>query len=202
MSSGVRRITLALTASVALMLGAASGAAAACPDEALRSLSLTEVALEQSVLCLINEERAAAGIAVVVPNAKLRAAGVRHSADMVRRGYFGHTSPTGTGFIERIVEAGYTHNARTWLVGENLVWGSGGLSSPAELVLAWMNSPPHRANLLRSRFRDIGIGVVRGTPFDPTLAGGVTVSSEYGHRSGRVKGKAKERDGRPRGHRR
>ncbi len=127
---------------------------------------------------------------------------MRHSADMVRKGYFGHTSPTGVGFIERIVETGYTHKARTWLVGENLVWGSGGLSTPAELVQAWMNSPPHRANLLRSRFRDIGIGVVRGTPFEPTLAGGVTVSSEYGHRSGRVKGKAKERDGRPRGHRR
>jgi hypothetical protein len=62
-----------------------------------------------------------------------------------------------------------------------------------------MNSPPHRENLLRPTFREIGIAAVAGTPVssgDPT---GVTVSSEYGYRNfgknkkGRAKkGKAKK----------
>jgi hypothetical protein len=46
-----------------------------------------------------------------------------------------------------------------------------------------MNSPPHRENLLRSRFREIGIAAVVGTPQSSRDAHGVTVSSEYGYRS-------------------
>jgi len=38
--------------------------------------------------------------------------------------------------------------ARTWTVGENLVWGNGPLSTPQGLGHGWMNSPPHRENLL------------------------------------------------------
>lgn len=200
MQSGARKTILALTASLALMLGAASSAAAACPDEAQRSSSLTEVALEQSVVCLINQQRAAAGIGRVEQNMRLGSAAARHSSEMVREGYFAHTSPIGVDFIDRILVTGYMRKARVWLVGENLAWGSGGMSSPAELVLAWMGSPTHRANLLRDRFREIGISAVRGTPFDPSAAGGITISSEYGYRAGRLKGKAHH--GRTRGQRR
>jgi hypothetical protein len=74
-------------------------------------------------------------------------------------------------------------SARSWVVGENLVWGTEELSTPQALVTAWMNSPPHRENLLKPRFREIGIAAVAGTPVagnDPT---GVTVSSEYGYRT-------------------
>lgn len=42
------------------------------------------------------------------------------------------------------------------LVGENVAYGyeSGRLN-----VTAWMNSPPHRENILNSKFRMIGVGV-------------------------------------------
>ncbi len=45
-----------------------------------------------------------------------------------------------------------------------------------------MNSPPHRANLLRGRFREIGLSAARGTPISAADGNGVTVSSEYGYR--------------------
>lgn len=198
MEPGARKTTLALIASLALTLGAASSAAAACPDEGVRSSSLTQVAIEQSVLCLINQQRATVGIGPVAHETRLRGAAVRHSSEMVREGYFAHTSPSGVGFISRILDTGYMRKARVWLVGENLAWGAGSLSSPAELVRAWMGSPTHRLNLLRDRFREIGISAVRGTPFDPSSAAGITVSTEYGYRSGRLKGKV--RNGHPRRH--
>jgi hypothetical protein len=74
-------------------------------------------------------------------------------------------------------------NTRLWVVGENLVWGTGPLSTPDALVTAWMNSPPHRENLLRARFDEIGIAAVVGTPESENDTTGVTVSSEYGYRA-------------------
>ncbi len=112
---------------------------------------------------------------------------------MVNAGYFGHASPAGVSFIDRILDTGYTRGSRTWQIGENLVWGSAALSSPAALVRAWMQSPPHRGNLLKPRFREIGIAAVRGTPVNRADAAGVTVSSEYGFRAKRKKGKKAKR---------
>jgi hypothetical protein len=109
---------------------------------------------------------------------------------MVADGYFAHDTPSGVSFIDRIVATGYTRGASYWLVGENLVWGSYSLSTPASMVQAWMDSPAHRANIMRSPFREIGIAAVRGTPYDANDPEGITVSSEYGVR------KAKKRHGR------
>ena len=146
--------------------------------------------MSQSILCLVNEERGAAGIGPVYrqPASSSRRPSV-HSHDMVSDGFFAHTSPDGTDFVDRIADTGYTSGARGWLAGENLAWGSGSLSTPAEVVQGWMESPPHRANLLHGRFREIGIGVVRGTPEDASDTDGVTVTSEYGYRSGGKKAK-------------
>ena len=116
-----------------------------------------------------------------------QATAARHSNDMVQNGFFGHTSPAGSTFIDRIMATGYTRGARSWLVGENIVWGSGGLSTPASMVEAWMESPPHRANLLRGRFREIELSGARGTPDDAGDPEGITVSSEYGYRDTKKK---------------
>ena len=46
-------------------------------------------------------------------------------------------------------------------LGENIIVGPGDLS-PAALEAAWMNSPPHKANILSGAFNIVGIGYVRG----------------------------------------
>ena len=43
-----------------------------------------------------------------------------------------------------------------------------------------MNSPPHRANILSSSFRSIGIGIAYGTPVG---GGGGTYTTDFGRRS-------------------
>jgi len=173
----------------------ASGPAAAsdCPNTDAQVNGLAQAQMEGSIGCLINEERTSRGLRAVQPNASLRQAAAGHSKEMVDQGYFEHTSPAGLTFSERILDTGYTRNARSWLLGENLVWGSGPLSTPQALVTAWMNSPPHRENLLRARFREIGIAAVAGTPESKSDATGVTVSSEYGYRAGAKKHRPKAR---------
>jgi uncharacterized protein YkwD len=143
--------------------------------------------MESSITCLINEERTSRGLGAVQPNGDLRDAALSHSNEMVAQQYFEHTSPQGVTFIDRIESTGYMRSARAWIVGENLVWGTGPLSTPQSLVTAWMNSPPHRENLLKARFNEIGVAAVDGTPEGDQGDPGVTVSSEYGFRAGAAK---------------
>jgi uncharacterized protein YkwD len=166
-----------------MLVTGSPASASSCPNTDVQVTGLTQGAMEGSIACLINEQRAASGVVPVAPNAALRQAALSHSAEMISQGYFEHTSPAGVTFVDRIEATGYTRGARIWELGENLVWGSGSLSTPKSLVTSWMNSPPHRENLLRARFREIGIAAVVGTPRSSSDATGVTVSSEYGYRS-------------------
>jgi uncharacterized protein YkwD len=180
------RLTTALACiAVAALCGAAPASATYCPDAETLASEQTVVQIEESLRCLINERRAEAGLAAVRRESRLRDAAQRHSEDMVSRGYFAHDTPSGVSFIDRITATGYTRGASTWLVGENLVWGSYSLSTPAAMTQAWMDSPAHRANLMRSRFRELGISAVRGTPYDASDLEGITVSTEYGMRKDR-----------------
>ena len=192
--------TLTAIAMVAawMLVNGSPASASSCPGANLQVSGLSQSAMESSIACLINEQRAGHGVRPVQPNAALRQAALGHSTEMISQRYFEHTSPAGVTFVDRIEAAGYTRGARSWEVGENLAWGSGSLSTPGSLVTSWMNSPPHRENLLRARFREIGIAAVVGTPESSRDARGVTVSSEYGYRSfakakkKRSKGKARK----------
>jgi uncharacterized protein YkwD len=184
---------VALVATWALIAGS-SASAADCGPVNTQVTGLSQGQMESSIGCLINDERAGYGLQPVTPNADLRQAALSHSNEMVDEGYFEHTSPAGLTFIDRIDATGYMRDARSWVVGENLVWGTGPLSTPQSLVTSWMNSPPHRENLLRPAFREIGIAAVAGTPVSRNDLTGVTVSSEYGDRafaSNKSKGKPK-----------
>jgi uncharacterized protein YkwD len=46
----------------------------------------------------------------------------------------------------------------------------------------WMNSAPHRANILDPGFRDVGVGVARGYPMGAN-AGSATYTVDFGARS-------------------
>jgi uncharacterized protein YkwD len=173
---------LALGACAAALL-ASPAAASDCAGATTPASAQSGAQLETSVICLINEERGTAGRRPVHTNAKLRQAALGHSSDMVANSYFEHTTPGGISFTDRLNQVGYMRGARSWLVGENLVWGTGERSTPEQLVESWMQSPPHRANLLRPRFREVGVAAVLGTPVDAIDSAGITVSSEYGVRT-------------------
>jgi uncharacterized protein YkwD len=192
-----RRSFLSLIALVAIwtLVAGASASAADCGPVDTQVTGLNEAQMESSITCLINDERTTYGLQPVTPNDDLREAAVSHSNEMIDEGYFEHTSPAGLTFMDRIEQTGYMQGARSWTVGENLVWGTGPLSTPEALVTAWMNSPPHRENLLRPAFREIGLAALTGTPVGRIDLTGVTVSSEYGYRTFAAKNAKKKSKG-------
>ena len=167
---------------VAFGLAGATSAHAAtradCPnaDTALTVSNSGDV--RAAVLCLINADRTQRRLTPLRENAKLRSAAVAHSADMVRSGYFAHTAPNGDTFVDRILDARYTTLNQDWSLGENLAWGTGEPGTARGVQSAWMRSSGHRANILKSVYREIGIGVRTGVPTDAAV--GATFTTDFG----------------------
>ena len=110
--------------------------------------------LERQMLDLVNEERQAAGLQPLAPDPELTEVARAHSADMFARGYFAHDTPDGLTPFDRMRAA----NVRFLTAGENLALAP--TISVAHTGL--MNSPGHRANILRPQFGRLGIGVMDG----------------------------------------
>jgi uncharacterized protein YkwD len=107
------------------------------------------------VVDLTNRERAGAGLPALAVDARLTVAAQAHSADMVARDFYSHTDPDGGKPWDRAAAAGATRRT----VGENIACGQ---RSPADVVEGWMNSPGHRANILKADFTHIGVGLAGG----------------------------------------
>lgn len=138
-------------------------------------------AVRAAVLCLHNRERSARGLPLLRENSKLRRAAEGHSGDMVTSRYFAHESLSGADMADRILRTGYARG-RAWSLGENIAWGTGSLGTAAEIQRAWMESPGHRANILRRQFREIGIGIAVGAPVDAGGLEGATYTADFGVR--------------------
>jgi uncharacterized protein YkwD len=133
--------------------------------------------MSRAILCLLNNERAARGQAPLRLNGRLARASKGMAVLMVRKRFFAHDTPDGRTLLDRVRPTGYVKG--NWQLGENLAWGSGGLSTPRSIVNGWMNSPGHKANILHAAFRDIGIGIRIGPP-SQSVSGGATYVTDFG----------------------
>jgi uncharacterized protein YkwD len=117
--------------------------------------------VEDLVFEMTNQHRRAKGVAPLNQDAELRNVARAYSNDMMVRRFFGHTTPDGVSFQERI-SAHYPN----WVsfMGEN-IWSAWGYktSNPQklakEIVADWLSSPGHRANMLDPDFTHLGVGV-------------------------------------------
>ena len=110
--------------------------------------------LEARMLELVNQERQAAGLAPLQADPELTEVARKHSVDMFARGYFAHDTPEGLSPFDRMKAA----NVRFTTAGENLA-----LAPTLGIAhTGLMNSPGHRANILRREFGRVGIGVMDG----------------------------------------
>jgi uncharacterized protein YkwD len=134
------------------------------------------------VLCLLNNERAKAGLIALRLDPQLTAASLAHSQDMVANTFFAHESPSGSSPVSRMRAAGYIPSSGAWQVGENIAWGSGSYGSLGSIMQAWMNSPPHRENILDPAFRDVGVGIAPGVPQTGARLAGATYTTDFGKR--------------------
>jgi uncharacterized protein YkwD len=155
-------------------------AAVTCANTTLTPSADNLPLISAAVLCLHNQIRAGAGLPALKANGKLAKAAQSHSSEMVNEGFFDHTDPDGDTFVDRIVGAGYVKRTDGWTLGENLAWGTGDLSTPDGVMTSWMNSPGHKANILKRDYREVGIGIRLGVPSDDTV--GATYTLDFGVR--------------------
>jgi uncharacterized protein YkwD len=172
---------IVLTALALLLIGVPTASASrACGAANSSASQVSKRVLVRATLCVLNAERARHNLRPLRLNRKLSRAARRHSRSMARKRFFSHTSPGGASFVDRIRGTGYLSGVSSWTIGENIAYGSGKRSSPRSIGSAWMNSPPHRANILSASFREIGIGLASGTP---TGGRGATYTTDFGRRS-------------------
>ena len=137
---------------------------------------------QQRLLAATNTEREKNGMSPLQLNSALDHAAQAKADDMFDKQYWSHTAPTGVTPWQWVDQAGYQYSH----AGENLAKG---FHTAQGVVLAWMDSPEHRKNMLDSRFRDVGFAVVPGilngeqtmlvvalygTPVDSAVAGAST----------------------------
>jgi uncharacterized protein YkwD len=87
-------------------------------------------------------------------SAKLQAAAEKHAKDMASKGKMTHKGSDGSSSIQRIVAAGYKYRR----AGENVAAGYFTIDA---LMKGWMESPPHKRNILGS-FSQIGVACATG----------------------------------------
>ncbi len=121
------------------------------PTSDKNSSSVSEY--EKRVVELVNEIRAENGLSKLTLNTELSAVARLKSQDMKDKHYFSHTSPTYGSPFDMMKQFGISYRT----AGENIAYG---YSTPEAVVDGWMNSPGHRANILNSSYKEIGVGYV------------------------------------------
>jgi hypothetical protein len=104
---------------------------------------------------LTNEERKDNNVPPLTESSLLDQAAKMKAEDMATKGYFAHTSPEGHTPWYWLDQVGYNYSA----AGENLAVN---FFESSDVSQAWMNSPSHRANIVKPGYKEIGIGVARG----------------------------------------
>jgi len=136
--------------------------------------------IEHLIHDMINIEREHHKLNVLTWNTDLNIIARGHSRDMVKRNFFSHTTPEGYGFPQRYSKAGFSCSLRS---GNTIFTGAENISQDnlyhsvkyrnnipsyqwnssreiaRSVVDRWMNSPPHRKNILFPHWRSEGIGI-------------------------------------------
>lgn len=128
---------------------------------------------ERAIAGAINAQRRAHGLRPLRRSRALRRAANAHSGAMLRGDFFAHDSAGGASFATRL-----RRFTRFGTLGETLATVPlCGRPQAEQVVQRWMQSPPHRAVLLSSSFRYVGVGAQQGS-----LGGGHTcvVTADFG----------------------
>lgn len=159
------------------------GAGDSCNNRDITPSDSNIADLNDAILCLVNGERADNGLPALNHASQLDQSATGMCARMVAEKFFSHETPDGKTVVDRVQPTGYIPKSGDWVVGENLAWGSGALSTPQAIVNGWMNSPGHRANILASDYKDIGLAACMGSP-SPDHQGGTVYVNNFGAKSG------------------
>lgn len=108
------------------------------------------------IIALTNAQRAQYHTRMLIEDSLLTQAAHAKAEDMANKGYFAHVGPGGVEPWSWIKAAGYDYS----YAGENLAVQ---FEDSSEVVKAWMESPTHRANIVKSSYSAVGVGMAKGT---------------------------------------
>jgi uncharacterized protein YkwD len=182
--------TALLTVSAMLACFAAMSVAVAQPASGASGRVATSVRRaavlqknERTLFALINKARTRRGLAALRVQHNLTKAARLHSRQMVVHDFFSHSSPNGQDYGARIARCGYGRSGYSvWRVGEVLAWGKGIYGVPQLVLRRWMSSSVHRAVILDRRWREAGVGLVKGKFCG--LSGVYLYTVDFGRRGG------------------
>ncbi len=126
----------------------------------ISSIPSEDLKVELEVLRLVNIERAKEGLSPLKLGKELTVVAKLKSKDMSDNNYFDHISPTYGSPFEMMKQFGIKYNT----AGENIAMG---YPSAESVMIGWMNSPGHKANILEARFGTLGVGYIikNGVPY-------------------------------------
>ena len=139
---------------------------------------------EFDIVRRMNAIRTARGLRALRVSRQLSAAAAYHTNQMGLLGFFEHESANGADFWKRIERFYPSRQAHSWSVGENILWGSPEISA-STAVREWMQSPPHRANILSREWREVGLGAAHFSSAPGRYRGGAVtiVTADFGART-------------------
>lgn len=135
--------------------------------------------IERSIHRFTNAERSEHRLGTINTDSQLASIARKHSQDMAEREFFSHVTPGGVTMTDRYQRAGYDcrvpisqyryltgaenihmtyFGQRVRINGETRIFTNETEVGRA-VVESWMNSPPHRENILNPHWRREGIGV-------------------------------------------
>lgn len=115
----------------------------------------TALVLPAVLESLTNEERDSQDLAMLLSNPLLDQAAKMKAEDMATHGYFAHVSPEGKTPWYWMEKVGYKYE----YAGENLAIN---FIDSKDVTNAWMNSPTHRANIVKDKYTEVGTGIATG----------------------------------------
>ncbi len=116
---------------------------------------------EQKLLDLVNGARKDAGLSSLQFDMPLMKVARLKAQDMVDKNYFSHDSPTYGSPFDMMRQFGVDFR----YAGENIA----GNQTVEGAFKAWMNSPGHKANILKANFNYNGIGIVNSPTYGKVL---------------------------------
>jgi len=155
---GAACVLLPLTADAAPPAQTAAAAVEAARPAAALAADTRLATFDQQMITLINQARRDRGIAPLTEAVGLTRVSAWWSGQLSagKTGYqLAHNPDAWT-----MVAADGAANRTSW--GENVAWSSSTASTAQEIFTAYMNSPGHRANILSTAYRFVGMGTVGG----------------------------------------
>lgn len=108
------------------------------------------------VVNLVNKQRQQQQLEPLVIDAHLTQIAIIKAQDMIQRHYFAHESP----FYGQPWDLATAFHYNFTSYGENIAKN---FDSPQAVVDAWMQSPKHRENILKSSYSYIGVGIKKNS---------------------------------------